>query len=90
MYFDRTQVALGAATLDDCALTVLATRRHEARADRIILDCGSKTLTNDGRAASTKAPGYGAVLAGDGVTDRHGRRLADDRAAVGRARDGAR
>ena len=25
VYFDRTQVALGAATLDDCALTVLAT-----------------------------------------------------------------
>ena len=46
VYFDRTQVALGAASLDDCALTVLATvvAKHPGR---IILDCGSKTLTND-------------------------------------------
>ncbi len=47
VYFDRTQVALGAATLDDCALTVLATVVSKPAADRIILDCGSKTLTND-------------------------------------------
>ena len=64
VYFDRTQVALGAATLDDCALTVLATvvSKHEGR---IILDCGSKTLTNDLARGITKATGYGAVLAGD-------------------------
>jgi len=33
VYFDRTQVALGAATLDDCALTVLATvvTKHDGR-----------------------------------------------------------
>jgi D-serine deaminase-like pyridoxal phosphate-dependent protein len=61
VYFDRTQVALGAATLDDCALTVLATvvTKHEGR---IVLDCGSKTLTNDQALGITKAPGYGAVL----------------------------
>ena len=47
VYFDRTQVALGAAALDDCALTVLATVVSKPSADRIILDCGSKTLTND-------------------------------------------
>ena len=64
VYFDRTQVALGAATLDDCALTVLATvvSKH---ADRIILDCGSKTLTNDQARGISKAGGYGAVLAGE-------------------------
>ncbi len=61
VYFDRTQVALGAATLDDCALTVLATvvTKHEGR---IILDCGSKTLTNDQARGITRAPGFGAVL----------------------------
>ncbi len=64
VYFDRTQVALGAATLDDCALTVLATvvSKHPGR---IILDCGSKTLTNDQARGIAASPGYGAVLAGD-------------------------
>ena len=64
VYFDRTQVALGAATLDDCALTVLATVVSKPAADRIILDCGSKTLTNDLARGITKAAGYGAVIAG--------------------------
>jgi D-serine deaminase-like pyridoxal phosphate-dependent protein len=64
VYFDRTQVALGAASLDDCALTVLATvvSKHPGR---IILDCGSKTLTNDQARGIAAATGYGAVLAGD-------------------------
>jgi D-serine deaminase-like pyridoxal phosphate-dependent protein len=65
VYFDRTQVALGAASLDDCALTVIATvvSKHPGR---IILDCGSKTLTNDQARGISKAPGYGAVLSGPG------------------------
>ena len=65
VYFDRTQVALGAASLDDCALTVLATvvSKHPGR---IILDCGSKTLTNDQARGISTASGYGAVLAGPG------------------------
>jgi D-serine deaminase-like pyridoxal phosphate-dependent protein len=69
VYFDRTQVSLGAASLDDCALTVLATvvTKHPGR---IILDCGSKTLTNDQARGITNAAGYGAVLAGDGESPR--------------------
>jgi len=64
VYFDRTQLALGAASLDDCALTVLATvvSKHDGR---IILDCGSKTLTNDQARGITPSTGYGAVLAGE-------------------------
>ena len=59
IYFDRMQVALGAASWDDCALTVLARVVSRPAADRVILDCGSKTLTTDvARAVS----GYGAVL----------------------------
>jgi D-serine deaminase-like pyridoxal phosphate-dependent protein len=60
VYFDRTQVALGAASLQDCALTVLATvvTRHK---DRVIFDSGSKTLTND-TARGAGNEGYGAVL----------------------------
>jgi D-serine deaminase-like pyridoxal phosphate-dependent protein len=68
VYFDRTQVALGAASLDDCALTVLATVVSKPAADRIILDCGSKTLTNDQARGISNATGYGAVLAGSGST----------------------
>jgi D-serine deaminase-like pyridoxal phosphate-dependent protein len=69
VYFDRTQVALGAATLDDCALTVLATvvTRH---GDRLILDCGSKTLTNDQARGIAPAAGFGAVLVEDGESPR--------------------
>jgi D-serine deaminase-like pyridoxal phosphate-dependent protein len=64
VYFDRTQVALGAAALDDCALTVMATVVSKPAGDRIILDCGSKTLTNDQARGITRVTGYGAVLAG--------------------------
>ena len=70
VYFDRTQVALGAASLDDCALTVMATVVSKPAADRIILDCGSKTLTNDQARGITAAAGYGAVLAGMGDAPR--------------------
>ena len=66
VYFDRTQVALGAATLDDCALDVLASVVSKPAPDRIILDCGSKTLTNDQARGIAKASGYGAVLRQDG------------------------
>lgn len=62
VYFDRTQVSLGAATLDDCALTVLARVVSKPAADRIILDSGSKTLTNDGARGFAPAPGYGVIL----------------------------
>jgi D-serine deaminase-like pyridoxal phosphate-dependent protein len=70
VYFDRTQVALGAATLDDCALTVLATVVSKPAPDRIILDSGSKTLTNDGARGISTAAGFGAVLRGDGSSPR--------------------
>jgi D-serine deaminase-like pyridoxal phosphate-dependent protein len=68
VYFDRTQLALGSATLDDCALTVLATvvARHPGR---IILDSGSKTLTSDQARGIRPAAGYGAVLRADGSID---------------------
>ena len=63
VYFDRTQVGLGSAALEDCALTVLATVVSKPSADRIILDCGSKTLSSD---LAPTSPGYGAVLTRDG------------------------
>jgi len=62
-YFDRTQVGLGAAAWDDCALTVLARVVSRPAPDRVILDSGSKTLTNDLARGFAPMPGYGAVFA---------------------------
>jgi D-serine deaminase-like pyridoxal phosphate-dependent protein len=63
VFFDRMQLLLGSATLQDCALTVLATVVSKPARDRIILDCGSKTLSND---LSWGDAAYGAVLTADG------------------------
>ncbi len=62
VYRDRTQIALGSATLDECALTVMATVVTKPAPDRIILDCGSKTLTTDGARGVGDHPGFGLVL----------------------------
>jgi D-serine deaminase-like pyridoxal phosphate-dependent protein len=62
VYFDRTQVGLGAATLDDCALTVLATVVTKPAPGRIILDSGSKTLAADGARGFSPLAGHGTVF----------------------------
>lgn len=62
VYYDRTQVALGAATPGDCALTVLAMVVSKPAPDRIVLDAGSKTLTTDVARGIDKPAGYGAIL----------------------------
>ena len=64
VYFDRTQVGLGAATFNDCALTVVATVVSKPAADRIVLDSGSKTLTADGARGFSPMSGHGAVFPG--------------------------
>ena len=82
VYFDRMQVGLGSAALEDCALTVLATVVSKASADRIILDCGSKTLSSD---PSPLSPGFGAVLTCDGSAIDEGltiERLSEEHATV--------
>ncbi|MFL5092216.1 MAG: D-TA family PLP-dependent enzyme, partial [Xanthobacteraceae bacterium] len=60
-YHDRATVAAGAATLDDCALHVLATVVSHPAPDRAILDAGSKTLSSD-RVAPSAGEGYGLIL----------------------------
>jgi D-serine deaminase-like pyridoxal phosphate-dependent protein len=62
IYYDRTQVALGAASWRDCALTVLARIVTTHAPDRLIFDSGSKTLTNDLARGATNPVGFGAVL----------------------------
>lgn len=84
VYFDRTQVALGAATVDDSALTVLSRVVSKPAAGRIILDAGSKTLTSDGARGFTPAPGHGLVLDLDGRPDANllVERLSEEHATV--------
>jgi D-serine deaminase-like pyridoxal phosphate-dependent protein len=62
VYLDRSQAALGVASIDDCALTVLARVVSTPARDRLILDCGSKTLSSDQVRGGTKPAGYGAVF----------------------------
>lgn len=62
VFLDRTQVALGSATIRDCALFVVATVVSRPAPDRVILDCGSKTLTNDGCRGFSPTPGHGLVF----------------------------
>ena len=92
IYYDRTQVALGAATWDACALTVLARVVTTPAADRIILDSGSKTLTNDLARGVAAMPGHGSILSSiDGPQqpdeDLLVERLSEEHATV-RARSG--
>ncbi len=62
VFFDRTQVGLRAAALDECALTVTAMVVSKPSADRLILDCGSKTLSSDGARGFDPATGHGLVF----------------------------
>jgi D-serine deaminase-like pyridoxal phosphate-dependent protein len=47
IYNDRSQVANGSATPDDCALSVLTTVVSVPTGGRAIVDAGSKALTSD-------------------------------------------
>lgn len=72
IYYDRFQVKEKAASLDDCALTVLATVVSRPTATRIVIDAGSKSLTSD----LLNMEGYGLVMGTDltvkGLSEEHG------------------
>ena len=76
VFNDMTQVALGAATLEQCALTVLATVasvQEDEQGRRHVVDAGRKVLTSDLRFG---ADGYGQLLEGlDGRRPIEGARL---------------
>ena len=57
-FHDRATVAAGAATLDEVALTVVATVVSLPRSNRAILDAGSKTLSSD----PGPGAGFGTIL----------------------------
>jgi len=62
VYLDRTQVELGVAQASDCALTVMATVVSRPASDRLVLDCGSKTLSSDTCRGFRPPPGHGAIF----------------------------
>jgi D-serine deaminase-like pyridoxal phosphate-dependent protein len=59
IFNDRMMLACGAATPEDCALSVYATVVSRAAAERGIVDAGSKTLTAD---TGGLDDGFGLVL----------------------------
>jgi D-serine deaminase-like pyridoxal phosphate-dependent protein len=63
IYMDRYQVAKGAATDADCALTVLATVVSHPTPTRAILDSGSKALSSD----TMGMQGFGEIVGVDGA-----------------------
>jgi D-serine deaminase-like pyridoxal phosphate-dependent protein len=88
-YFDRTMVGLGAATRDDCALSVLATVVSAPAPDRLVLDCGSKTLAADAVRGFAPAAGHGEIyrnlvpVAGESPDPHlHVERLSEEHATV--------
>jgi len=50
VFYDAMQLALGAAGAEDCSLFVLATVTSRPRAERLVVDAGSKALHTDGAA----------------------------------------
>ncbi len=72
IYNDRYQVKVGAATLDDCALTVMATVVSRPTATRFVIDAGSKALTSD----LLGMEGYGLIAGTDlvvkALSEEHG------------------
>ncbi|NVN10467.1 D-TA family PLP-dependent enzyme [Nguyenibacter vanlangensis] len=73
IYMDRSQVAAGAARLDECALTVLSTIVSKPTPNRAIIDAGTKSLTSD----LLGMDGFGHVLSCPdatltGLSEEHG------------------
>jgi D-serine deaminase-like pyridoxal phosphate-dependent protein len=58
IYSDRMQVSFGHGTLEDCALTVVATVVSRPTAERAVLDAGSKALAAD----TCALPGHGHII----------------------------
>ncbi len=62
VFFDMVQVGLGAATIEDCALTALSSI-GSIKKNRIVIDAGSKTLNLDkGAHGNESVAGHGYIL----------------------------
>lgn len=63
IYHDRSMIARGTCTIDDCAGRVVATVVSRPTSNRAIIDAGSKVLTSDLLGFS----GYGLVVGGPDI-----------------------
>jgi D-serine deaminase-like pyridoxal phosphate-dependent protein len=54
VFYDRTQIGLGATTTAGCAMSVISTVVSRPVASRVIFDAGSKTLTSDAARGSER------------------------------------
>lgn len=74
VYLDRTQVGLGTCSIDECAMSILATVVSVSGPERAVLDSGSKTLALD--MLRPRPDGYGLVLGTSsrltGLSEEHG------------------
>ena len=63
IFHDGIQMSLGAATLQECALSILATVISRPAPDRAVIDGGSKAFSSDrGAHGKEMASGFGLVL----------------------------
>ena len=60
IYNDRMMIAAGAASLEECALTISATVVSRPTGDRAVIDAGSKTLSSD-LLSPGQGDGYGLL-----------------------------
>ncbi|OGL47066.1 MAG: hypothetical protein A2161_20190 [Candidatus Schekmanbacteria bacterium RBG_13_48_7] len=63
VFNDMIQVSLGIASLEDCAMSILCTVISKPAENRLIIDAGKKTFSEDeGPKTTEKMHGYGGVL----------------------------
>ena len=71
IFHDAIQVSLGAATLEECALSIVATVISRPEKERAVLDGGSKAFGLDkGAHGKEMLPGFGMVLGKNAVLAR--------------------
>jgi D-serine deaminase-like pyridoxal phosphate-dependent protein len=71
IFYDAIQVSLGAATLEECALSIVATVISRPEKERAVLDGGSKAFGLDkGAHGKEKVTGFGMVLGKNAVLAR--------------------
>jgi D-serine deaminase-like pyridoxal phosphate-dependent protein len=61
VFYDLTQVALGAANIAQCGLSIWTTVISQPEQNRLVLDAGSKTLSSDRARGKHARPGFGAI-----------------------------
>ena len=62
VFYDRTQSGLGAAPIDHCAMSVIATVVSRPVPSRLVLDAGSKVLSSDALRGFGTTAGHGLVF----------------------------